>query len=232
MEHTVYGHRRTDIWIAMPSYLPPERRSMIRCKQRIVRNRRLCQKFLTLTYSDDHLTSNFKKDIGLFKKRLAYQLTANKEKFFSEKWDKDWIFSGYYPVQQKLEMLWRFETNSKGDREYNPHFHCLINVVPFITNKDSVLTDVWNKGFIEIKHVKSLKHLKYYVSKYMSKDSGLSVEGKQRHWTCTNGFRKRKGQYRVIMNNLTQEHATQMVEEHNISIEKDTLMEYVDVLGD
>lgn len=205
---------------------------MIRCKQRIVQNRRLCQKFITLTYSDDHLQSNYKKDIGLFKKRLAYQLTVNQDAFFSEKWDKNFIFSSYYPEGQTLQMLWRFETNSKGDREYNPHFHCVINVIPFITNKDSILTNVWKKGFIEIKHIKNLKHLKYYVSKYMSKDEGLSVSGKQRHWSNTKEFRKRTSQYRLIKNQLTKDHASEMVEDHNAVVEITGIIPFISPIID
>lgn len=175
LNYSIYKNRKSKEYILYPDFLDLSisKRRSIRAKQKIFYNSHLAKKFITLTYNDEHLNSAYKNDINLFIKRLKYELTIKRDNI-------------RYYNSETLEYLWKFETNSIGKREYNPHFHVITNIESYIEQK--TLESIWGNGFIDVQQIKSKKDLMIYVSKYMSKDTTLMLKGsKAKDWTQCEG---------------------------------------------
>lgn len=169
--YSIYKNKETKEYICYPDMfdLPILKRRSIRIKQKIMYNSGLAKKFITLTYNDKHLISDYKNDIHLFIKRLKYYLTTKR---------KNSIFS----ILPGLEYCWKFETNSIGQRDFNPHFHVILNLKSFLHEPRVRL--MWGKGFVRLNQITGKRDLVKYVSKYMAKDSTIEFEtNKIRDWT-------------------------------------------------
>lgn len=170
MQYSVYKNKKTKEYIYYPDFfeLTSIKRRSIRIRQKILFNSKLASKFITLTYDDVHLHSEYKNDINLFIKRLKYYLAKNRE-------------IEYSGINKNLEYCWKFETNSIGKREFNPHFHLITNIITFLPQE--LIQETWGKGFIHVNQIENKKELVKYVSKYMSKDTTLEFESaKIRDW--------------------------------------------------
>lgn len=76
-----------------------------------------------------------------------------------------------YPA---MSCVWRFEWESKGRREYNPHFHLLVFGVEFIPKEE--VTKLWEEVLgvkapwaTRIERVRSFRGVMSYAAKYLGK---------------------------------------------------------------
>lgn len=194
--YSIYKHKQNDELLCYQSFLtlPAHERRMIRLRQKILYNSKFATKWITLTYSDEHLDSDYHSDIANFIKRLRYHLNVNREAITD--YYKDKLFEG----STSLQYLWRFETNSKGKRSYNPHFHLILNVVPYIENRS--LREIWNRGFVHINKIDNVRKLRHYISKYMSKDKSIALAGNSipKCISCANSHCSDRGTYESVWN--------------------------------
>lgn len=114
--------------------------------------------FLTLTYNDENLPINefgeptlVKKDWQDFMKRLRFHFSDLRLRFFSV---------GEY-----------------GSTYGRPHYHAIIFNLPFSKDLDSVISRIWNKGFVKVGDVnpKSIR----YVAGYMEKINPKKYENRE-----------------------------------------------------
>jgi hypothetical protein len=177
---SLYRNKKNGKKIYYKSFLslPAFARRMIRLRQKIIYNQEFASKWITLTYKDKYLYSDYKDDIAKFIKNLKYHIHTNLEKFSPNY--NDSLFSS----SNTLEYIWRFETNSKGNRKFNPHFHLIANVKPFIHS--NYIEKIWKKGFVHVNDIHNKSELNKYISKYMSKDMEKTVVETISCSTCVN----------------------------------------------
>ena len=110
--------------------------------------------FISLTYPDPVPTpAEVKRDLAVFWKRLVrFAVAAGVD---------------------GLSAVWRFEWDSSGERNYNPHLHLIVFGLPFLP-KDQ-LKQMWaevigrDDPWTRIELIKSWRGVLSYVSKYIAK---------------------------------------------------------------
>lgn len=122
---------------------------------------------LTLTYNNKNVESASGDDFRKFMNALK-QFNRNRVKQYS-KYKRWHAIRSYFEKRNKnLKYLKRVEFDSEGNREYNPHFHILIDADFYIARKK--VQKIWGKGFCTMKRITNPTRAKEYVIKYIMKE--------------------------------------------------------------
>ena len=119
---------------------------------------------ITLTYDDIHIKET-KNDIRRFLNRMKT----------------------YYRKMcpgKKIEYFWAFGTESDGERNYNPHYHVIVDT-NFISIKR--IESWWEQGFVQYEKLNSREKALNYVGKYIAKKQ-QDREGTLRRYGCSRGI--------------------------------------------
>lgn len=155
--------------------------------------------FLHLTYSNEFVDTAKANDIRLFMNRLK-QFNRNRTREYA-KYNRWWKIHEYYQNRNKdFKYCWKVEFDSSGERDYNPHFHMLIEspfwlsqqkIEKWWSRKDKETKETNQIGFINMATIDNPKKAKRYVNKYMSKNTkGNKWNG--RHWGHSRNLPKGK----------------------------------------
>lgn len=143
--------------------------------------------FITLTYSDKYVNEACSNDVREFMNRVK-QYYRNKIKKYKKQGRLNMV-NKYEQNLAKFSYCWSVEFDSKGIRDYHPHFHILIRSEKILSSK--MIKKAWkNKGYITIKKVNSLKKAREYVSKYMGKGANESNWAGQRYYGFSRNISK------------------------------------------
>lgn len=139
--------------------------------------------FLTLTYANSSVNDALPNDVRLFQNRLK-QYNRNK---------------GFHEWNKQMRIGWKMEFDSSGSREFNPHFHLLIES-PFRLSLPKIQA-WWQKGFVKRDVVQSRKKALVYISKYFSKTTYKHSNYSRNHpkaklWSKTRNMKTPKTKYR------------------------------------
>ncbi len=136
--------------------------------------------FLTLTYDDDHIQNSTSEDFRVFMNNLK-QFSRNKKSIKIKTQLKEFKYC------RKIEF------DSSGEREYNPHFHVLLDSRMWL--KASKLRKWWGKGFIRLEKIGSKKKALVYIQKYFSKETENFRRWKGKHFSKSRNLRTGKTEW-------------------------------------
>lgn len=192
-------------------YWSLEQRSMLKFKRKLYHYSYDWSRFITLTYNDKNLERiltqgmSYGKDLSRFINKLRNHLNRYL-KSINEKGveytKRKFEFTHY--VKPNWRYAWKYEIDSQGKREFNPHFHILINCgldlkaiqkMWGVTNKKK---EFESNGYSYIKRLKNKTQAVQYISKYMSKESTIKVPIGTRRYSTSRNVSKQKSKFRPL----------------------------------
>jgi hypothetical protein len=193
----VYQNRHDGRVIAFFKKESSEMRSLRLMKKKLRNVDIHWNRFLHLTYDDAHLPNACSNDIRVFFNRYK-QLIRNRIKKLSKQRFLGPVLALIFKKGiNALQYAWKVEFDSSGNRDYNPHFHVLLNswYIP-----KSEIDRCWTFGSITwIQGIYSNRMAQKYVSKYFSKKSDGGT-WKGRKWSTSRNVKmdKRKSDWKWL----------------------------------
>lgn len=126
-------------------------------------------KFMHLTYDDAHVENASSADFRVFMNRYKQSIRNKIKRLSKQRFLGPVLAAIFQKGLDTFKYAWKVEFDSSGEREYNPHFHVLLNSW-FIPKKE--IDQHWTFGKITwIQQIYNNAMAQKYVSKYFSKDS-------------------------------------------------------------
>lgn len=160
--YKVYQRYRDRKIFGFPLNSKPSNYSLRKLKRRLMSNKKNWNLFLHLTYNNNWVDYACGNDIRKLLNNVR-QFNRNKLRTVKDKRLREY----YIERNKNFKYCWVVETSSTGIRQYNPHFHVLIESPFYLSRKK--LQNWWGKGFVSLKTIKNSKKAIEYVLKYMVK---------------------------------------------------------------
>lgn len=190
----VFKHKKTGLFV---SYYHNEKetnqhRSLRKLKNTMRQNKKRFNLFLTLTYRDEYLETASSDDVRKFINNIK-QYTRNRINKGEEN-----NYTAY--VRRKFKQwkhVWKVEFESSGIRDYNPHFHLLLECPFWLKLKR--IQKYWKYGSLHLEAINSEKKAAVYIQKYFSKEQKHFDRWQGRHWGKSRNMKNVKSEFEFYM---------------------------------